>query len=377
MVSQYWNCFVDESGDLDAGDDEVLLAGVLLPARDDPFLSARLREAIRQVAPLVPWPFHRWLATKPCIYPLWREQRPRVELDAAVDDACRRALIVWEKHRSELLGELRQLCRVGEEPEPGQLRTLRRVLKKADRQGFERLLQYSQNTCQAVARRPAELVEAKWPDRRSGLVFMVGEESAGANADDDEGRYFGLLVRLLQRVRDVLELQDGEQVVSVEAASRYATHPELPDADSRPTKLARNHLAEACSRVQSDPEGDELAPRVRLTAKSVSHYDDAVPAGLVVADNVANFLRRRLLRKPRLGPLQKSASSYFQLPISDEERCVSFVAATGTPAEAIDLSRMHQFDDARRQLERLPQRWPKEQAVQWIQFFESDGEEST
>lgn len=372
-MSQYWRCFIDESGDLDDRDDVVLLAAVLFPTRDDPFLIARLRQAMREKAPLVPWPFHRWVATKPSIYPFWREQRPDVELEASVDDACRRAFEAWEKRRPELLETVREVCGSGDEPEYKQLRSLRRALKKEDYAAFDALRRYSEKTCTAIARRPAELVEAKSSGRSRGLLFMAGE---GPGADvDDEGRYFALLTLLLERVRDVLKLNAGEQVVTVDAASRYVPHPSLPAKTRRPTKLTHGHLAEACARVQPEPEDDQMAPRIRLTADSVSDYGDDVAPGLVVADGAANFLRRRLLRNPCLSPLQRAAEDYFRLSLHRAEPSVSHVAATKTPAEAVDLARQSQFDDARQRLEKLERRWPKEQAVQWVQFFEANGEE--
>ena len=374
-MSQYWSCFIDESGDLDDRDDVVLLAGVLLPTRDDPFLMARLREAMRRDAPLVPWPFHRWIATKPSIYPFWREQRPEEELEASVDDACRRAFAAWEKRRPELLRKVRKVCHRGEEPKYTQMRSLRRALKKEDYAAFDQLRRYSERICTVIARRPAKLVEAKGCDRPVGLLFMAGE---GGGADDNgEERYFQLLALLLERVRDVLMLNAGEQVVTVEAASRYVPHPSLPSKPGRPAKLTRGHLAEACKRVQLEPEGDEFAPRIRLTAGSVSDYGDDVSPGLVVADGAANFLRRKLLRTPRLRDLHSAVQGYFRLPLCGDEPALSYAAATNAPANAVELARRQQFDEARQTLEKLERQWPKEQAVQWVQFFDVNGEERT
>lgn len=376
MVSQYWSCFVDESGNLSDDDDEVLLAALLAPVRKDPFFDARLRAAIRKKAPLVPWPFHRWLASKPCIYPLWRERRPGVELAGSVDDACERAIAVWERRQPDLLERLRDVCADGDEPDYNDIRRLRKALKLEDYPAYDRLRRYSEQVCVDVARQPAQLLKAGGAAPRSGLAFIAGEDLSDTAGDDSWGRYFELLVRLLERVRDVLVLRDGEQVVNLEVARRYASHPSLSD-EGRPTKLTRNHLAEACSHVQPDPEEGQLAPRVRLAADTVSHYDDEVAAGIVVADGIANFMRRQLLRRPRLNQLRRATSGCFELELHRDEPRLSHVAATGDPADAIELSRAGQFDEACHRLESLPQKWPKEQATQWVQFFESNGEDQS
>ena len=376
VVSQYWTCFIDESGDLDKRD-HVVLAGVLLPARDDHFLMPRLREVIKQEAPLVPWPFHRWIATKPSIYPLWYEQRREVELKPAVEDACRRALAVWEKERPELLRALRDRCNRREEPSPGQLGSLRKALKKADYAAFDELLRYSEKVCLRVAQEPSKLVGSTGVDRAGGLVMMVGQ--GPDEVDAGQKHYFELLVLLLERLRDILSLRDGEQSVTVDVASRYARHPDLPEKGGgrRPLKLTRNHVEKACERVVEEPKGDQLMPRIRVTTGSVSDYDKKVAPGVVIADGVANYLRRLLFRKPRLDDLHRRVQGYFGLPIRTDMPALSHVAATNAPARAVGFARRRKFDDAQRELEQLPWRWPREQAEQWVQFFEANGEKGS
>lgn len=373
-VSQYWKCFIDESGDLDGGGDMVVLAGYLMPERDDPSMLPRLKKMIRHQAPLVPWPFHRWIATKPAMYPIWREARSDVQLAPKLDAACQQAIEVWEERSAERLKEARRNRDQGDEPGPTLLKSLKRTLKKADYGAFYVLQQHSERICRRISQLPSVISGERRGGESQGLVFMVAHD--GRKEKDRKEPYYALLTRLLERLRDVLALMEGEQVVTVEAAGRYAAHPDLPERGrwGRRIPLSREHLVKSCREVTGEPKGERLAPRIRLSAEGVSAYDEEVSAGLVMADGLANSLRRKLFRRPHLADLHRHVQKEFQLPVATGTASLSHLAAMGRPSRALELARAGSFEEAHEELEPMDKRWPREQAEQWLQFFQSDGE---
>jgi hypothetical protein len=217
------------------------------------------------------------------------------------------------------------------------------------------------------------------------LGFIVGESDPGDAMGEEPGeRYFNMLVCLLERVRDALARMAGEHVIDVNLATRWAKHPELPEARSPGAKrklfLNRSHITEASKQVyESLPQQDE-PQRVRFSVGKIWRYDAQVDPGVVMADTMANYLytcTAGIARDSRLEELEYihgCSRGYFGIPLVAGAPSLTNVSATGLAQEAINDARLSR-SVSRFEIGVLKRRWAAEQANQWIEFFEG-GEKS-
>ena len=376
----HWTLYVDESGDLSQPSAYVVLAGVAVPHRAEPMFRARLKAGLKNAAPLVPWPPHRWLVTKAVMYPLWYLQHEDPELPAHIIEHFDRAIEIWKSSAPGVLANVRTRLGNGEEPTPGQLSHLRKQLAERDPSALEHLDDYSQQ-CRAdidIALRGA--------CRQRPLSFLAEETHPGDAIDDDtdEERYFQLLVALLQRVGDALRRLDGHHTVTVHLAQRWAKHPDLPASRSPSSpvglSLNRHHITTAASRVDS-PEHDAGAIRtVRYSSGQIWDYDADVDPGIVIADFMANHCFRYAGRygtrnsDAGLRQLRKRFENAFATKMSSGTPPLAHVTATGEARDSIRRARQPntaETDAGRFQLDidDVTRRWTAEHANQWIEYF--------
>ena len=371
-----WNLYVDESGNFDSPKRQVVIGAVARCVGSDQFLKVRFRRALREKDPLVPWPFHRWLATKAVMYPLWREQRPDAEIDDEVHKACADAVSVWKRRCPRTLQQVQEKLEGNGEPVPSQLEKLKKQLRIENNSIWKFFKARSRKVCAFLGElyRTTLGESVRSADDGSRLVsFLVGESEVADAIEDGQGdRYFNMLVCLIERVGDTLEHLGGEHVATIHPATRWVKHPVLPDQ----TTLSRAHVREACQYASHGV--DARGARVRFNVGKVWDYDEEVAPGVVVADSIANYFfgivvdLDRTSRDGELDHIHESVDDYFGFSIKSGEPKLSHVSATGRVRETVTRARVEsgtlvRCDDAQCG-------WAAEQANQWCEYFQAKGE---
>lgn len=377
----HWHLYVDESGNF-INEKELVVVGAVAVSFADPFLNARLREALKRVAPLVPWPFHRWLATKPSIYALWRLGAPEVEMPVSFDAACERAVAIWKQDCLDALNKTQQKMKEGSEPESRQLTALRNTLKRCDPSTYEHLAAHADYVCGRIGPLFREVIEeggeAKG-ERAEILSFLVGESDIGDAVKDGKGdRYFNMFVCLLERVLDALQARGGEHVVHVHVAERDCAHPLLKGVR---TKFQRAHFELAFKMVMPSASIGNTFSAVRFSVGGAYSYNENTPQGIVVADSISNYLfghahdlADREFVEP-LNYLHNGVRDYFGFLMTIKDGELSLASATGKARRLVDSAR--QFGDGKRVAHdyclcesSVENVWTATQAKQWARFFE-------
>ncbi len=375
-----WKLYVDESGNFDDSSKYVHVGAVAVPIDDASFIEVRFREALKRKAPLVPWPFHRWLATKAVMYPLWWEQRESVDVEEDFEKIAKQALSIWSEKCADILRDVQVRIASDKEPHSSQLKNLKETLKSWDYTAFEKLRDRSRIVCASISSifQQTVLQAESEKDRRTDcVVFLAGESTKGDAVDDGAGdRYFATLVCTLERVADVFRRFPGEHVVTVHLASRNVTGPSLPVK----MEMKLHHIKQACSRAVKTVFEKYKRPSVRFSTGRVWHYNIEVAPGIVMADSVSNYLWRETLRHCRdsttctLEELHGLAAEYFRFPLVSGQPQLSHASATGEARAAINEVRSGIADQTGRLVpEKHDLRWTATQANQWIDYFEFGG----
>ena len=380
-----WDLYIDESGKFNDSSDTAIIGAVASCGSDDPVVLARFRETVRRSAPLVPWPFHRWLATKAVMYPLWRQQRPEVDVGDTLEEACRGALAIWEEKCPRTLSNVRDCIDDGDEPSSEDLDKLKTRLKVEANSTWEILEARSQRVCATLGEcfRSVASVDGGTEGCESSVVsFLVGESTTG-DAEEGEGdRYLNMLTGLLERVGDVFSRLDGQQVITIHPATRWVRHPRIPGRHD----LSRAHIKDACERIEHNFEGESESGRrrIRFSIGKIWRYDDKVAPGIVMADSVANYLFREVnhLAEPtssgdygdddELSGLHQCVSDYFGFPMKSGDPKLSHASATGRARAIVNGGRHGSCTTTCAEYDETG--WAIQQANQWCDYFHNQGE---
>lgn len=385
-----WTLYVDESGKFDNAGEHILLTGVAIPS-DDPFLNARLKGEIEAAEPLIPWPPHAWLVTKPTMYAVWREVRPKVEVRPGLDGPARE-LIRSHAETGTAATLFEAMCKAvseGREPEFRDVMRFDSRLRKASRAAGDGLYDaLSDYRDKAVARLRNVLRRQESAGVSSrAMGFVVSETQIGDAVKDDEDaeegdRYLKALVALLERVRDVLGRGGAEHCVNLVFDRRKVDGAVLPGK----RELDRAHIEWAADRANRVADESQLR-QVRFQIDGVERYDQTVSAGLVLADLASNSTWRVTRTGWRGGRttselrgLQDWAATTLGLLFEtsgDGEFELPHAAATGRARETINRARVSGAGDEGG-LQKLPldcegRNWLREQANIWVRVL-SDSE---
>lgn len=279
---QEWGLYVDESGDFSSSSDELVVAGLLLPADDPRFEDERLRRDLRSAAPSLPWPPHAayysvaaWLVA---CHAAWSGAEDPV-LDGAASFLSDRAGPEFEK----LVAPVQD----GREPPLEQVFALNRVLRQsADHfQGVRDRLNLVVSRIGAVLRgwNPSHSNQ-----RHPARIYVTASDAAEAGPPEEVvERYLPMLDSLLTRVRASLINAGGDHHVRARILVRNVLDPVL----NRHVPLNPRHL--------QDILGRWMAPKdsVRITVESLPKYSSAMDAALVIADFAANRARQILRQR--------------------------------------------------------------------------------
>lgn len=204
-------------------------------------------------------------------------------------------------------------------------------------------------------------------------ALVVGADASSTGLDEGsvgEGpivdRYLSGLRALLERVV-LLAKRSKVTRLEVSVAKRWVRHPGLPPVDLRVADVGhavRDTVGYPSASYVEGFEHDGL----RVVVMETANYDARVHPGIVVADFVANRLRRELFDQKRpWARLMSTCSRTFALPLEamlGEER-VPTLACDGEP-RAILRDGLRGQDVADR-VDALPRSWRREQVERWLE----------
>lgn len=291
-----WTLFVDESGDLDLGGERGVVAGLLLPAGLHAPLQRDLRSRLETVFAGVPWPPHASTLNIPVATAVAAARVPSRQRPAEVDALRRELAPMLGGVALEDWSGLHALdARVAEE-RPDAWRRLK-ALRTARHEGVRQVM--------------TELSRLTGPQ---GALALFATEATDSDQDERPARsmivrdpYVRLLRLLLEQVHALLWHQGrGVEVVEAVVADRHVS---LVEGNQRVPLVPRfvGEVAREASRVPLLGDGDPRRGSVAVVATGRQPYrGEALPAGLVLADWLANQGARALRRDRGLLALGQS-----------------------------------------------------------------------
>ncbi|MCA9530191.1 MAG: hypothetical protein KC543_08640 [Myxococcales bacterium] len=382
-----WLLFVDESGNLDEARELAVVAGVLVRLDGDPaWFEQQVRAAIEWAYPGVAYPPHATVLNKTTglVASTYRRHlrdpsagAPRPALRAAWDALCAAA--------PELPAAARVVAATRKHQEPrdwADLEECDRYLKRHHGGAYEGALGLAQQGGAGMARALARLPTCAAADSNKPRPAAFVVAAAARDVDDafDLGatgdrtvtdRYLSLLGAMLERTMLLLRAEPpAHHEVRLAVATRHVPRPGLPA-----TPLTASDVGEVVGRVIGYPflpaEGLGDA-RLRFHCDATPKYDARVHPGVVLADFVANRLRRILGQAIGSTPYSRvaeNASRDISLPVEQAAAALQdagplpTLAADGQPRAAIRAHLEAEADAA--PLPARP-RWARDEASAWI-----------
>ena len=363
-----WGLFLDESGQFDQADDEVVIAGLLVELGAAGTHHAALRRAIVGCTSGVPWPPRAADLARPVLFALLvRVGRQRAgetgegpgEAEAAAEAlSVRLATLAREDYRAAI-----RALEEGRRPPRDALLRLDRLARVQAGREWQSVRAIADTARVGLAR-----VFAAALSQRSGgpprHLFLVGggetRHEAASPADEGTRRYLDLLELVAVRALDVIARLDGRHTIFAYVLDRGIVHPGL----GVPARLHRPVVQEVFARARERvgiPGG-----RVMLEVVSTPRYDRQVDARLVLADLVANQLRWVMRGDPSLVTLERRLAVRVPWPARSGRPSASHIAAAGTAQERIEAVRRREAPPPWCPGARP---WAVEQAEEWVRVL--------
>jgi hypothetical protein len=359
-----WELYVDETGDFSAPDARVCVTGLLVDESREPLPVEPLRDCLRVVYPLIPFPPHatelKQLSTFVAAYGLHGcpvDDRSFVErpfkraYEHLMSSADPVALAFGNSLQNSAIPrrEVRLACD-----------TLLRAnlpLEAAELETYGR----------RCHRRMADLfdtVGSLWGPKECYVVAAWdvdggGEEFGGAPAVHAD-RYLRTLAVLLERVVMLLRAPEGPcQQVRLRVAVR--------DLHPGPGAVRREHIGLVAAAAAGFPWlSTDVSGTVQFEPLEPERFDIRVHPGLVLADHIANRLFP-LSTEPTWVAMERAGRRAFAIPISGECRALGrdlpAFCATGSARRSI-FGGLQQT--AAVNLANIHPGWARDQARQWV-----------
>lgn len=326
-AAEDWQLYVDESGTFEPNG---FVGGWLARGQHTPARDADLREAIRRIVPLVPWPPHMAEMNVAAAWPFWYERltpRPSAVPDEISHAAA--ALASWPRWaelvreapearsaRDALLEATSWLQRTHPSVSLSLQSIVDRTVNGLVRKVSSTLARHHDSVFVVGAVAPPETSATRGPG--AGDHAHSYDAAAFPGNDPDRSwtdRYLATLEALLERVTTVVSSHHaGDETpprVWVRLEGRAVRIQESPHAEpgvSPSTQFLSAGLLKLISRRAQTSPRIPGAPRVDLTALAPhGKRDPDYPVGLVVADMLCNRLGRILFERARNWPATRSA----------------------------------------------------------------------
>ncbi len=337
-TNSVWSLYLDESGRFDRADEAVCVAGVML--REPPSREADtiLRAVYRRIDPIAWYPPHAtdlrlpawWIGAWALATPADRAAHPAAQTIEHAAALCARSSA--EPDLAEMFIALER----GRRPKREALDDASRWLRQRHPAIADALTGLARDVERRYRDVAGELLDRFGADR----CFAVAASDDGRTPPDGPDRYLALLVLLFERVFALLRSRPAERhTVWVFAATRNVHDPRVGSRPLQPRDVGA--CVRAAERFPFDAPSTTTDPWVRLVVASTPRYEDAVPAGVVLADFVANRSRRPLAANRPWRDLHRELVADTRLPFEAVPRgapvsglCPT-VAATGSPRDAV------------------------------------------
>jgi hypothetical protein len=329
----HWSLFVDESGRFERPEDDVAVAGLLMPTPAMELAAGRVWRELGTALPHVPPPPHRWLVEKPVAHLGWHALDGFAHVSAERRAAHHEAAALLERELpDEWRALLERLPRIDDEP-PSRL--VRRLGQRLDRLGPAGPVRDEQREALAqVVRAIARLAEPLpgWP---SAVIVAAGEEALGAGAPD---RYRSALAAAIERSVDaVLALAGpGDHQLSLHAMRRPASH---LDEDGLRALAMQAGLPRHRASASLGIDGVGLHDRFVRRDGQPSPHPEPWP---VVCDWIAYAARHHVAKDAPWAQVREGLEAELQLPASAGAglRELPLAASVGTCSRGWRAARM-------------------------------------
>lgn len=359
MASDEWVLYVDESGDF--GEDPYsCVVGLTMREQECGKLERDLRAAVEGCFPLVPWPPHATALNIPV------SRAAACLLSEAGHDqvrsACSRAVEALRAAKEEpALRDFWRCVEAGRMPAYSQLRAADAWLKAKDGGAHERLRQL----VRVQDRRMRRLLRGLALSGGEDDVFVVGAVQARQGGAPEDDGYLRCLEALFERLIALVDAEGVRQAVRFRVATRHVDEPSLgvriPLNAKHVVDLVQDAKALAAKLIEAEP-GVRCVPLEHQTK-----YDERVHAGVVLADFLANRVRR-VLRSSKLSWSEVGKGVRGRTGIAPEARARRFDAVL--PALTFE-GPLRSWLLTSRGVEELQSmrapRWAVEQARRWAE----------
>ncbi|MCB9619801.1 MAG: hypothetical protein H6724_10190 [Sandaracinus sp.] len=354
-----WELYVDESGELQ-GDSSSVVAGVLFRR---PVSREALRDALDVVAtgPVakLTYPLHAsWLRTPGGVLASWFEGSANERLTEVV-----RAMGASE---APPVRGFADALLSGREPSYESLPAAQRWLSSHDRALLGSLNAESDRFANAM--RALGLLLSQEAD---AVTVAVDASTEGLDEGAERGgnyldRYLSALRALLERVVLLARASDVRRV-EVTVATRGIR---LSGMEQR-IELRVVDVGHAVRDAIGYPERDHVegfeSRGLRVVVVDVPKFDAHAHPGVVVADFVANRMRRQVEGAPSWGRLRDESARVFALPleVTLKPGWLPLVACDGEPRRILRDGLLGAAVGER--LDALPPSWRREQVARWLE----------
>lgn len=372
-MSDAWWLYVDESGNFAEETDQVVVAGLLLKDQATAAGQATLKTRLLGAAPHVPWPLHASQIKIPTMHALWAIEAGPKHCSTKLLSVSSAAIDVLTKPETDALTSVRADLSARRTPRWNELRRLETTLS-GTAPSIHAVLTDVARDVQTEIRHTVTTLARLWLEEDNARVVCCSEPLPGdASPPTNQGdRYLSLLETMAERLLDFMCWTGGKHVVNLRVLRRNVRDSTL----GVETPLHVRHLQ---SMVRTLADSNRLgavgrAHQVTLNPFDVPRYDETVHPGLVVADLIANHLRKAIYPGGDLRNLSMRAQRLIAFPLLFGAPAVPTIAATGAPRRRVSEARRKgkvnngngdagALEDPRLYL------WAREQALRWIEVF--------
>ncbi|MFM2151871.1 MAG: hypothetical protein RL199_306 [Pseudomonadota bacterium] len=314
--TRFWHLFIDESGRFEDRGEDVCVGGWLIEAPNDASVDRVLRRQLARAFPSFAYPPQAkhvnigaaHLVSFASLQPKVRRSHPDAErLEAAVDRTRFRPT-----PPSPGAARIHDALREGRWPTASttveDLRSYGSWLRRVDRALFDALEAEVREARARLASMTATIAREVAPGA-CALVLATETQRPAAEAPASPDRYLGLLETLLSRVVALLRARSGADhhvwvhVEGRHVESCFPRHPLMP-----------SHVGQAARAALLAPGPAAGSTNIRFVPDSIARKDDAMPAGVAVADFITNRLRGQVTSQPSATTLERFAAAAFGLP---------------------------------------------------------------
>ncbi len=354
MTQKEWLLYLDETGRKDSKDDNFAVVGLLFEKPENTRWEVELKSRLTRALPMIPWPMHAYLLRIPLMYALWHARKPMCGVLKPLKTVGPLAIEYLKTHFPDELTYFVDDLSISREPSDfSRIKKLDRTLLFKNPALHKHLSAIAVDARTTIKTLMAEALNGPAASRVVTLAARLKWEPNSLGQDD----YLSSLHALYQRTHDGLNLLGGSHKVMVHAANLFVHDPTF---DKR-TMLNRNHLLDAAKSIETSDDSN-----IQFLLGGTYDFDDMVPAGIVIADYIANSLYN-VIGYATLHRMRCWVHAHNDSAIDCGSPPLPMVSAIGTAQNATDNARNGQNPPGQTAIIGPP--WIREQTQNWVDHF--------